>query len=273
MPIHHWRFPQHVHADAARRLQLRPRRAQDLHAQRSRHAGDARILRKLRYAYRLASARPSRLHPQGRHARRSQAIRRADDGDLHLRQAAVPRNPSGTADLRAHAAAMSAFAVTPFKQGEPKTFTTLLCDGYHLSRPPSFRALLDVLHEKEALHPEARLLATLDNFPQASYTSGHATDTHELDDTTGYDLSRVDPAALEDGEHRGYLTTKSEFFIRRGNLMKKAEAVTYADARGKLVWGRDNYDLDFFSANTRPDEIIDGEIYIQIVPVARACEA
>jgi hypothetical protein len=34
---------------------------------------------------------------------------------------------------------------------------------------------------------------------------------------------------LEDGEHNGYLTTKSEFFIRRGNLMKKATAATFAD--------------------------------------------
>jgi hypothetical protein len=59
---------------------------------------------------------------------------------------------------------MSGFTVTPFKQGEPKTFTTLLCDGYHLSRPPSFRSLLNVVHEKEALYPEAPLLATLDNF-------------------------------------------------------------------------------------------------------------
>ena len=67
---------------------------------------------------------------------------------------------------------MSAFTVTPFKQGEPKTFTTLLCDGYHLSKPPSFRTLIDVFNEKAALHPDAHLLATLDDFDQASYTSG-----------------------------------------------------------------------------------------------------
>ena len=167
---------------------------------------------------------------------------------------------------------MSVFTVTPFKQGEPKTFTTLLCDGYHLSKPPSFRTLIDVFNEKAALHPDAHLLATLDDFDQASYTSGHATDKHKLDDTDGYDLSSVDPAVFTDGEHSGYLTTKSEFFIRRGNLMKKAAATTFADARGKLNWGLDDYDLDFFSLNTRPDEVIDGEIYIQIAPVARACE-
>ena len=43
---------------------------------------------------------------EGRHARRSQAVRQPADGDLHHRQAAVPSGPRGTADLRAHAATL-----------------------------------------------------------------------------------------------------------------------------------------------------------------------
>ena len=50
MPVHQRRRAEHVHADGARGVPLRERRAQDLHAQRSRSAGDARILRELRHA-------------------------------------------------------------------------------------------------------------------------------------------------------------------------------------------------------------------------------
>jgi hypothetical protein len=167
---------------------------------------------------------------------------------------------------------MRSIPVTPFNQGEPQTFTTLLCDGYRLDNAPSLRALLEVMREKAPLHPGARLFATLDDFPQASYTSGHATDLHQLDDTAGYDLSGLDPEAFENGEHRGYLSTKSEFFIRHGNLSRKAAALRFEDARGKMLWGVDGWDRDFFELNEPAPNLLDREIYVQIVPVAHAYE-
>src|ERR1700738_4658475 len=44
MPIYHRRLPQHVSADAARRLQLHQGNAEAIYAQRPRERGDAGIL-------------------------------------------------------------------------------------------------------------------------------------------------------------------------------------------------------------------------------------
>ena len=162
--------------------------------------------------------------------------------------------------------------VTPFKQGEPKTFDTLLCDGYRIDDVVSMRALLDILSEKRAAHPGMQLLATLDHLQQAFYTSGHTIGFHDLDETEGYDLSGVDPSAFEDGEHRGYLGTKSEFFIRHSNFQKRA-TVRFEELRGKLFWKPTADRPDFFAVNAKPDAILDNTIYVQAVPVARPCEA
>ena len=164
--------------------------------------------------------------------------------------------------------------MTPFRQGERQTFVELLCDGYFVENIGSMKALLRLMDEKTSQHSGRRLLATLDDFGQACYTSGHSIDTHELDSTEGHDLSGVDAAAFEDGEHLGYLTTASEFFIRRANLTRKAAAVSFADVRGEMFWGADKGDgRNFFELNAEPDTILDEEIYIQAVPVDYAYEA
>ena len=51
---------------------------------------------------------------------------------------------------------MRSLPATPFNQGEPQTFTTLLCDGYRVDNTPSLRALLELMREKAPLHPGAR---------------------------------------------------------------------------------------------------------------------
>lgn len=162
--------------------------------------------------------------------------------------------------------------VTPFKQGEPTTFTTMRCDGYRVDGAATMGALIDVMAELRAKHPGTQLLATLDDLDQAFYTSGHTIDKHRLDDADGYDLSRVDRSAFENGEHQGYLTTKSEFFIRHGNFLKGA-TVRFEDLSGRLFWQPTGDDLDFFAVNANPDAILDKTIYVQLVPVDRACEA
>ena len=50
-----------------------------------------------------------------------EALRRPADGDLHHRQAAVPSDPRGTADLRAHAAALK--TKTPGQAGGSDSLT------------------------------------------------------------------------------------------------------------------------------------------------------
>jgi hypothetical protein len=163
---------------------------------------------------------------------------------------------------------MSAPEITTYRQGEPKTFKTLLCHGNEVrGRWPSLRALADFTLSEASAHPGHHLLATLDDLGQACYTSGHAIDFHDLDNTEGHDLSGLDPAAFEDGAHVGYLSTASEFGIRRENLLRKAAGVSFDDLRGKLLWTPGSSILDV--ATHHADEL-DGEMYIQIVPVAHA---
>ena len=167
---------------------------------------------------------------------------------------------------------MSSLTAKPFQQGEVQTFTNLLCDWYEIRGSVTMAALIRFLRETAAAHPGCRLLATLDDFGQASYTSGHTTDTHDLDSTEGHDLSGLHPAAFEDGEHLGYLSTRSEFPIRRANFLRSMQDARFEDLAGKLHWGKDQWDQDFFTLNRRQDAIMDDEIYVQIVPVAHAWE-
>src|ERR1700683_2724791 len=125
MPVYQRRRAEHVHADGARRVPLCERRAQDLHPQRSRSAGDARALRELRHASDAPAAGPTAGDPKGRNARRPEPLRRAADGHLHARQAALSYDSGRCAGVRARAAALvwaSASAQNP--SGRP---TTVVC--------------------------------------------------------------------------------------------------------------------------------------------------
>ena len=75
----------------------------DVLAHGSRTAGDARILCQLRHASGLATAGLSRRHHQGRHARRSEGLRRSQHGDLYDRQAEFPSHSGRHAGVRAAA--------------------------------------------------------------------------------------------------------------------------------------------------------------------------
>ena len=95
--------PQHVCADAARRLQLQQGSAEAIYPQRSRERGDAGILRRMRHPSDHASAGSARGDFESRHARRSRLVWHPADGDLHHRQAGLSSNPRGLALLRAAA--------------------------------------------------------------------------------------------------------------------------------------------------------------------------
>lgn len=161
----------------------------------------------------------------------------------------------------------------PFKNNDIQNFTPLLCDGYVVNGATSMQAFLAGFHEASAAHPTHKLLATLDNLGQAFYTSGHAIELHKFDQTDGHDLSEIDPAALMDGEHLGYLTTASEFGIRRSNVLSKAEHISFAGLAAKLFWKNDDPEgPDFFELNSNPVDALDPEMLVQIVPVGAACE-
>lgn len=152
--------------------------------------------------------------------------------------------------------------ITPFEPGGTKTFVPLLCPGYYCEGVATMSALLQIMHEKSADHPGARMLTTLDHVGQAFYTSGHTIDANELDPALDDDvvIGEDDTLPLPD------------FATRLDRLVKAASAVTLDQISNRLWWtGEDR--LSFFALQDEPNAILDREhVYIQAVPVSRAWE-
>jgi hypothetical protein len=143
----------------------------------------------------------------------------------------------------------------------------IICDEY---RGTEIESVIDIFETLTALKNEFAdhsVLATLDDLGQAQYTSMHATMSHDLDETEGYDLSSVDPVAFENGEHIGYLSTKSEFFIREKNFLSKAGSIDFLSVCNEgLTIDDDEMDV-LEKIHSAPLDYIDSEILIKVVPV------
>lgn len=165
--------------------------------------------------------------------------------------------------------------LVPFIDGKPRTFNTLLCDGLTAYDLASFAEWLDLHARLQAERPDCHILASLDDLGQAAYTSGHAIDSFDLDATAGHDLSGLDLAIFEDGEHPGHLSTPAEFPIRLANLLK--QAVDVGEIARLLDWDTPGDENDLVTINRDPDRAlaIAGEraVIFQYVPVASAADA
>ncbi|MEP9360342.1 hypothetical protein [Sphingomonas sp. KR3-1] len=163
----------------------------------------------------------------------------------------------------------------PFADQKPHSFNELLCDGVAARNLGSFAALLALHAQLQAEHPEMRVLASLDDRGQAEYTSAHTSETNDLDNVEGHDLSALTPEAFENGVHRGYLSTPAEFPIRLANL--RARAVPVEEVRGCLAWATDGDRNDPLVVNRDPDAKLridmEKEVLFQFVPVAAAADA
>ncbi|WBS04728.1 hypothetical protein OU994_10825 [Pseudoduganella sp. SL102] len=149
------------------------------------------------------------------------------------------------------------------------TRNEIICDAFLLTGIETFAQLVAVHDDHARRFPGQSLLFSLDDFGQAAYTCSHAIMTHDLDDTDGHDLSLVDPAAFEDGEHLGYLSTPSEFFIRRDNFIAKSANAGFEDAcaRGLRL---DDEELDeILGVNAAPELVLDDRIVMWVVPVSK----
>lgn len=145
-----------------------------------------------------------------------------------------------------------------------------ICQSFLISEVGSFGELLNVLYSYREKYCESSILMTLDDLGQAQYTSGHATISHDLDDTDGYDLSGIDPSAFEHGEHIGYLSTRSEFFIRRENFLRKAKGFGFSDASKRGV-SLDDEELSLLEEiHANPIGFISDEILLKVVPVEKS---
>ncbi|GGL39499.1 hypothetical protein [Caulobacter rhizosphaerae] len=167
--------------------------------------------------------------------------------------------------------------LVPFTQAKPRTFGPLLCDGLSARNLGSFAELLALHARLQAEHPGQRVLASLDDLGQASYTSGHATDHHGLDDIEGHDLSGLRAEAFENGEHRGYLSTPAEFPIRLANLLERAREIRLEHVAGVLDWETSGDGNDLVTINQAPEAALriaqEKEVLFQVVPVGTAAQA
>lgn len=144
----------------------------------------------------------------------------------------------------------------------------IICKSFLITEIDAFEQLIDIYDEYALKFPEAALLVSLDNLGQALYTSMHATLTHDLHDIEGHDLTNVEPAAFEDGDHIGYLTTESEFFIVEENFKTKAKDVSFLDACAKGL-GLDNDEIDSLEKLHRtPASVLDEQVTLWVVPVS-----
>ena len=143
----------------------------------------------------------------------------------------------------------------------------MICDEYLGTEIESINDIFETLATFKHEFKNHSVLATLDDLGQAQYTSMHATMSHDLDDTEGHDLSSVDAAAFDNGEHIGYLSGKSEFFIREKNFLSKTKSIDFsAVCREGLTIGESEMDV-LENIHAAPLDYIDDKILIKIVPV------
>lgn len=153
-----------------------------------------------------------------------------------------------------------------------KTNLTILCDTYLVEEPESFEELLEAYKEYRQNNPGKTVILTLDDLGQAQYTSTHATISKDLDDPEGYDLTGIDAACFEDGEHIGYLSTPSEFFIRKENFLKQVNDLDFSTAcKKELAIDEDELSI-LEEINESPLDYLDKQILLKVVPVEKSYE-
>jgi hypothetical protein len=167
--------------------------------------------------------------------------------------------------------------LVPFSQAKPRTFSPLLCDGLTAHGLQSFADLL-VLHARlQRDHPDQRVLASLDDLGQASYTSGHGADYYGLDEVEGHDLSGLGVDVFENGVHQGYLSTPAEFPIRVANLLDRARDIQLDQIFGVLDWRTAGDSNDLITINGDPEAALgiarEQDVLFQVVPVHSAAQA
>lgn len=164
--------------------------------------------------------------------------------------------------------------VTFFTIGETGTFDRHVAGCYQCRNITDFRTLLALFREKAAAHPDRTVFATLDDYGQACYTSGHTRDANLLDTDDEIDLGAYhdtehppgDPATAE---HHATL-----FRLMHRNLLSKAEGLSFADLAGRIDW-RHPDSPGFAALNANPNMALDyrGEHYLLLVPVPHPAEA
>ncbi|MTW10141.1 hypothetical protein GM658_05955 [Pseudoduganella eburnea] len=153
------------------------------------------------------------------------------------------------------------------------TGNELICNGLLITEIEAFEQLVNLVDEYAEKFPKSSILVSLDDLGQAQYTSMHSTMFHNLDDVEGHDLSNVSTSAFENGEHVGFLSTTSEFFIREDNFKSKSADATFDDACARGLDLEDD-ELEFLErVHSSPRELLDKRVVLWIVPIKTSATA
>lgn len=148
----------------------------------------------------------------------------------------------------------------------------ILFDSFVIENLNSFDELIEVYQTYKQNNSDKTIILTLDDLGQAEYTSGHSINSNDLDQTEGYDLSGLDKSCFENGDHLGYLSTPSEFFIRKENFLKQTEDIDYKSVCEKELTIDEDEILILEKINQSPFEYLDEQIILKIVPVEKSYE-
>ena len=148
----------------------------------------------------------------------------------------------------------------------------ILFDSFVIENLKYFDELIEIYQTYKQNNSGKTIILTLDDLEQAEYTSGHSIHSNDLDETEGYDLSGLDNACFEDGEHLGYLSTPSEFFIRKENFLKQIEDINFASVCERELTIDEDEIIILEKVNQSPFEYLDEQIILKIVPVEKPYE-
>ena len=155
---------------------------------------------------------------------------------------------------------------------EPLKTDEILFDSFVIENLNSFDEFIEIYEKYKYNNPDKTIVLTLDDLSQAEYTSGHSIHSNDIDETEGYDLSGLDKACFEDNEHLGYLTTPSEFFIRKENFLKQTKDIDFKSVcERELTIDEDEMSI-LERINQSTFEYLDEQIVLKIVPVKKPYE-
>lgn len=149
----------------------------------------------------------------------------------------------------------------------------ILSEVYVIREFSSIDELIELYLDFKKKNIGKSILLTLDDLGQAEYTSSHSISFNDIDDLEGHDLSNIDAAAFEDGEHIGYLSTPSEFFIRKENFLKMAATVNFSNACERDLTMDENEMSILEDIHKNPINFLDEFVLLKIVPVEKSYEA
>lgn len=148
----------------------------------------------------------------------------------------------------------------------------MLFESFIIKNLNSFEELISIYEAYKKNNTDKTIILTLDDLGQAEYTSTHSIMSNNLDETDGYDLTGLDKVCFENGEHLGYLSTPSEFFIRKENFLKQTVNIDFKLVCDNEISIEEDEILVLTKINQAPLAYLDKEILLKIVPVEKPYE-